>query len=151
MWDDNSECQPHLTLIFYTFIIQTVILVDSDLDPRNTSPQMASEEKSDLLQVYRVVGERIRDERKRQNITQDELAKEIGLTRTSITNVENGRQKLLLHTLFQIADYLGTSPVRLLPACNADTPVRLPDNLSSPIRNWIMHSISSANPKPLKK
>lgn len=112
---------------------------------------MASEKKSDSLQVYRVVGERIRDERKRQNITQDELAREIGLTRTSITNVENGRQKLLLHTLFQIANYLGTSPVRLLPGCDADTPIRLPDNLSSPIRNWIIHSISSANAKPLKK
>jgi transcriptional regulator with XRE-family HTH domain len=112
---------------------------------------MAAEEKPDLLQVYRMVGERIRVERKRQNITQDELAKEIGLTRTSITNMENGRQKFLLHTLVQIANYLGTSPARLLPASDVDAPIQLPDDLSRPVRNWIMHSISSANAKPLKR
>ena len=101
--------------------------------------------------VYNNVGARIRDERERRNFSQEMLANRVGLTRTSITNVENGRQKLLLHTLFQIADYLGTSPMRLLPACDPDTPVRLPNNLSNPIRNWIMHSISSTNAKPVKK
>jgi len=112
---------------------------------------MPAGEKSDFLQVYRVVGERIRNERKRQNITQDELATEIGLTRTSITNVEKGRQKILLHTLVQIAAYLGTSPERLLSTDDANAEIQLPDNLSAPVRNWIMHSISSTNANSLKK
>jgi transcriptional regulator with XRE-family HTH domain len=132
-------------------MIQTVILIDSELSHRKACDRMPAAEKSDFLEVYRIVGERIRDERKKLDITQDELAKEIGLTRTSITNVEKGRQKLLLHTLVQIAAYLGTSPERLLSTSDSTAPVELPDDLSGPVRNWIIHSISSANAKPLKK
>jgi len=132
-------------------MLQTVILIDSTHPTRKACKQMPAGEKPDFLQVYRMVGERIRDERKRQNITQDELANEIGLTRTSITNVEKGRQKLLLHTLVQIAAYLGTSPERLLSKSDPDAPVELPEDLSGPVRNWIIHSISSVNATPSRK
>jgi DNA-binding XRE family transcriptional regulator len=71
---------------------------------------------------YEEVGRRIRDARRRRKppLTQDGLAKLVGLTRTSITNVEQGRQKCLLHTLFDIATALQVEPAALLPATTAE-------------------------------
>lgn len=45
--------------------------------------------------------------RKRKRVTQIELAKAVGLERTSITNIEKGKQKISVHTLAAIADALG--------------------------------------------
>ena len=102
--------------------------------------------KPKWLEVYQMVGERVRAERKRQRITQDELASSIGLTRTSITNIEKGRQKVLLHTLVQIADYLGTSPARLLPPVwEKRVSVAVPQKVPPQVRNWIIHSIGTSN------
>ena len=58
----------------------------------------------------------VRDARKRRKpkMTQDGLAKMVGLTRTSITNVEKGRQKFLLHTLTDIARVLQVEPASLM-------------------------------------
>ncbi len=98
-------------------------------------------------QIYKMIGERIRHERQKRNLTQDQLATAVGLNRASITNVENGRQKILVHTLVQIADSLGTSPARFLTAFDADADVILPDNLSPAVRNWIMHSVEGSGAK----
>lgn len=91
-------------------------------------------------EIYKMIGERIRDERQKKRLTQDELASRIGLKRASITNVERGRQQLLVHTLLQIADSLGTSPAKLLTA-HTDAALMLPDDLSASVRNWILHSV----------
>src|SRR6266536_483215 len=109
------------------------------------SHPMGAAAKPNSLQIYQAVGERIRAERKRLKITQDELASEVGLTRTSITNLEKGKQKLLLHTLVQIADYLGTSPARLLPVSKAKLSLEFPDDTTRQVRNWIIHSIGPSN------
>jgi transcriptional regulator with XRE-family HTH domain len=101
--------------------------------------------KADELQIYQAVGERIRAERKKLKITQDELATQIGLTRTSITNLEQGKQKLLLHTLVQIAHCLGTSPARLLPNQKTQPSVEFPDDTTRQVRNWILHSIGRSS------
>jgi len=49
-------------------------------------------------------------------MSQAGLAAAVGLTRTSISNVEKGRQKLLLHTFFEVAETLEVDPARLLPS-----------------------------------
>lgn len=48
-------------------------------------------------------------------MTQEALAKKATLTRTSIINIEKGRQQILLHTLIDIATALHVSPVELIP------------------------------------
>jgi transcriptional regulator with XRE-family HTH domain len=101
-------------------------------------------EQADPPQIYKMIGERIRDERQKRHLTQDELASRVGLKRASITNVEKGRQKLLVHTLVQIADSLGTSPARFLTAFDTKAPIMLPDNLSASVRNWILHSVEGS-------
>ena len=37
------------------------------------------------------------------------------LSRTSVTNIERGRQPVQLHTLYKIAEILATEPTALLP------------------------------------
>ena len=66
--------------------------------------------------LYKEVGKRLKDFREnRSNLTQDRLAAEIGLKRTSITNIESGQQRLPLHTLFRICEVLRIEVKDLLP------------------------------------
>lgn len=69
----------------------------------------------EMEEVYREIGRRIRAEREALGFSQVDLAKEIGLTRTSITNIEAGRQRMLIHTLYDIANALGVAIACLYP------------------------------------
>ncbi len=53
-----------------------------------------------------VIGESIRKFRKIKNIKQEHLAAMLGLSRTSLVNIENGRQATTIDNLFKIADIL---------------------------------------------
>lgn len=95
---------------------------------------------------YVAVGKRIADARVLKRLTQDALARDIGLTRTSIVNIEKGRQQLLFHTLVQIAHVLKVEPVDLIPNI---VPVEFPvsDAISHFVedpggRAWIETSLS---------
>lgn len=57
---------------------------------------------------YEALGARIRSLRQGR-YTQQELAELVGLTRTSITNVERGTQRLMADQLFAVARALDTS------------------------------------------
>jgi transcriptional regulator with XRE-family HTH domain len=65
--------------------------------------------------LYQEVGGRIKEVRKMKGITQERLAESVSLTRTSLTNIEKGRQKILLHTFVEIASALQIEPSELLP------------------------------------
>jgi transcriptional regulator with XRE-family HTH domain len=54
-------------------------------------------------------------------MSQDAFAKAVGLSRTSITNIERGRQPVSLHTLYSMADILGVEAVDLLPPAPKNT------------------------------
>lgn len=71
--------------------------------------------------LYLAFGELIRmhRENRSQPMTQEKLGRLVGLSRTSITNIERGRQHATLHHLFAIAEALGVAPAALLPS--ADT------------------------------
>jgi transcriptional regulator with XRE-family HTH domain len=67
-------------------------------------------------------------------MTQDELARRVGMTRTSITNIEHGRQKVQLHTLYDIAAALDVPAQDLLPAARVAAEAiedRLPEELTA--------------------
>lgn len=59
------------------------------------------------LDINKVVGFNIRRLRLDQEMTQRELSEKVGLTRTSISNIEVGRQRLLVQALGVFADQLG--------------------------------------------
>lgn len=60
------------------------------------------------------VGVRIRMIRETLGLSQDELAKRVGLKRASVTNTEIGRQRLLMDGIERYATALGTTPKHLL-------------------------------------
>jgi len=51
----------------------------------------------------------------KKGLTQERLAELVSLTRTSITNIEKGRQKLPINTLYVLANALGAEARDLLP------------------------------------
>jgi transcriptional regulator with XRE-family HTH domain len=76
-------------------------------------------------QIYRVFGSRLREAREQADVTQEELARRVDLSRTSITNIEKGRQRVLLHQLLDLAGALKVAPSDLMPADGAaEAPLR---------------------------
>lgn len=65
--------------------------------------------------LYQIIGQRIREFREKRGVTQGYLSERINLTRTSVANMEAGRQKVRLESLYQISDVLRISPHDLLP------------------------------------
>lgn len=69
----------------------------------------------DERRLYRLIGSQLRQRRVDAGLTQAELAERAGLLRTSVTNIEAGRQKAPLHVLYAIcaamkADVRGVLP-----------------------------------------
>ena len=83
--------------------------------PQITATAIAHEE------FYRAFGEAVRAGRDACSppLTQAELGLRIGLSRTSIVNIEQGRQGVLLHAGMDIARALGVSLEGLLARCVA--------------------------------
>jgi transcriptional regulator with XRE-family HTH domain len=83
----------------------------------------------DWAGFYAQIGSRIRQAREEKKITQDHLASIVSLSRTSITNIEKGRQKLLLHTFLEIATALQVRPENLLPEAGVQLEQKLEEYL----------------------
>ncbi len=97
--------------------------------------------------LYTYVGKAIREARRGRGLAQTNLASVVGLTRTSISNIENGRQKILLHTFFEIARALDVDPLHLLPphepvTREVSTP-KLPSDLPASDRAFIEAALGS--------
>jgi len=92
-------------------------------------------------EFYEGLGRRINDTRKQRGLTQEELAERVGLTRTSITNIEKGRQKVLSHLLVELSDALNVPLSDLLP--NPDAQARALEAMPSIARDWIEKTVGS--------
>lgn len=66
--------------------------------------------------MYEQIGRRIRVERQRKGFSQERLAQAAGLSRASIVNVERGRQKVMVHSLYAIANVLEIDVYALMPS-----------------------------------
>jgi transcriptional regulator with XRE-family HTH domain len=69
-----------------------------------------------MTSIYGEIGMRIKTAREQCEMTQKQLADTINLKRTSVTNIEAGRQRFDIETLYGIAAALGTSIYELLPS-----------------------------------
>lgn len=102
--------------------------------------------------LYRDFGRQLRARRRRAHLTQEQLAERVGLSRTSITNIEKGTQHIPLHVLYQLAGALGTKPADLLPEEPRAAEIALPDEvretvlraLSERDREWVTRVVRSA-------
>ena len=69
----------------------------------------------DDSRLHRVLGARVRQLRERAGDSQGDLAGALGLSRTSVVNVEAGRQRPPLATVYRIARRYGVEVSALLP------------------------------------
>ena len=79
--------------------------------------------------LYLEIGARIKGRRKTLNLKQEALARQLGISRGSLANIETGRQKMLVHQLYHYAAELGLRPADLLPppdASGGTEPAELP-------------------------
>jgi transcriptional regulator with XRE-family HTH domain len=95
---------------------------------------------------YKKVGESIRAKRKERGLSQEGLARAIGLKRPSMSNIEKGRQNILLHTFCDIAETLDTNANALLPELVLHEPVNIPDlhSYSKKVRAFVEAGINTA-------
>jgi transcriptional regulator with XRE-family HTH domain len=70
---------------------------------------------------YEQFGRRVRNARIEQRLNQEALGRQVGLERSSISNIEKGRQRVQLHMLLEFANALGIPPGELLPDTTADS------------------------------
>jgi DNA-binding XRE family transcriptional regulator len=69
-------------------------------------------EKNDL---YRVIGEQIKAKRRENFLKQENLAAKVELTRSSIAQIEAGKQAPSIFLLYQLCDALKISVFDILP------------------------------------
>jgi transcriptional regulator with XRE-family HTH domain len=65
--------------------------------------------------LYREFGIALANERRRKHHSQAQFGAKIGLSRTSVTNIECGRQPIQLHQLYLFASILQIDISKLLP------------------------------------
>ena len=86
----------------------------SDIDIQNAVSHSLIQVQN--LEIYIEFGRLVKQSRLRLKLTQGDLAKRVGMSRTSITNIELGYQKILLHQVFLIAEALNIEVSYLLPS-----------------------------------
>lgn len=79
---------------------------------------------------YRLIGRRIREERKKLGLTQDALARKVGISVNFLSLIENGRN-MSMETLAKLANAFGVSIDYLL----CDVLVTGKDNITAQIEN----------------
>ncbi|WP_202801895.1 helix-turn-helix domain-containing protein [Rhodovulum sp. PH10] len=109
--------------------------------------------------IYPIIGERVRQRRKTFKLKQEVLAEKVGMSRATVANIETGRQNVLVHQLFALAEALEIEPQALLPdkdlrptteergkAAVAPT-VPLPADLKPQYREQVMRVFAEAAPE----
>jgi DNA-binding XRE family transcriptional regulator len=95
---------------------------------------------------YVEVGRRVRLHREATRLSQEQLAKHLRLTRSSVANLEAGQQRISAETLVAVSQVLGVDLAELLPsrAPTADVQSMIPPGLPRKIRRWITDTVAKA-------
>jgi transcriptional regulator with XRE-family HTH domain len=98
---------------------------------------------------YEQLGKQIRKARIDAKVTQEQLARALRLTRTSVTNIERGRQPVMTHVLLQIATTLNTTITDLIPATESVSPNRQVKSqlkkLPEQKREWVTRILATSS------
>jgi transcriptional regulator with XRE-family HTH domain len=101
---------------------------------------------SEQRDFYRGLGAAIRRERLDHGWTQRDMANELSISRTSLANIELGRQQVLLHHVVEIAARLGVSIAELLPAREDgrhEAVGRALDALPAEQQDWVRETLTT--------
>jgi transcriptional regulator with XRE-family HTH domain len=123
---EMSISETHIRLYYKLFVSLTLLQEKCSILAVPINPSDKS--------VYVNFGALVSKWRKKRHKSQEALAAELGLSRTSITNIERGRQHVQLHTLFALARILNIEPSDLLPSEAKDAPSNL---LSAKETTWL--------------
>lgn len=99
----------------------------------HTEPMNEAEE-----QLFQYIGQRLRERRQAIDVTQADLAQRLGILRSSLANIESGRQRVPLITLYRLCFELNSDLTSMLPSVDTIVP-----------RNTIVVTPESAPPKTL--
>ncbi len=98
--------------------------------------------------LYERIGKEIKHFREQLNLTQSDLAERIGVTRTSISNLESGRQRVPIDTLFAICEVLRIEPRDILPTIEEARKMQrgfnvdeIKENFDTQSADWILKLI----------
>jgi transcriptional regulator with XRE-family HTH domain len=94
---------------------------------------------------YREFGRRLREARRSVGMTQAVLADSVGLSRTSITNIERGKQHIPLHLLPELAAALGDDALGLVPPLANGTLKPMIADLSPSDRAWVRRVVEGSD------
>jgi transcriptional regulator with XRE-family HTH domain len=105
--------------------------------------------------LYVALGRALRQARRVKELTQEQIGTRVGMTRTSITNIESGSQAIAVHQLVALARAIGVDPIQLLagalqqtPADQLDSIAQLSSTVEAPeLRRWVT-SLASAPAAP---
>lgn len=92
-------------------------------------------------------GGKVRAARDSANMTQEQLAEAVGVSRTAITNLESGKQGTTIEMLFKLAVALKREPVSLLPKESGVDSEILGKNASA-IEQLLSHQGGNGNELP---
>ncbi len=111
--------------------------------------------------IYIALGEAVATRRKKLGLTQTDIAANVGLSRASVANIECGRQKVLLHHVYLLAQALKLpSIMSLIPNAllRADTGIDLDisrddisDKQKAQVSDALMAAFANANLTPTPK
>lgn len=97
---------------------------------------------------YRELGKKLSQLRREAKITQAALAQAVGLSRTSIVNIEKGRQPVAIDLAVRMATSLGKSLVDLIPEVDPTPTIRdiasELKKISPGARPWVERVITGA-------
>lgn len=93
------------------------------------------------------IGDRIRAERERQGLTQDELAKRMGYKYRSSVNKIEGKESLPTSKLQRVADALGVSPATLTGWDDPNDSYAVKELLSDPELHFLTEAKRTMTPE----
>ena len=107
------------------------------------------QKESDTMAIdYAIIGERIRDERKRQGLTQEDLSDQIDVSVVFMSRVERGETKINLNRLAQISAVLNLPLEKLIKGTSFQSENYLDDDLyniiiqCSPAKQRLIYNIA---------
>lgn len=87
------------------------------------------------------IGKEIARLRERQDLRQEDMAKQVGLSRTSISNIERGEHVPTLWVLYRICQTLGVEVQEVLPRQDVVFPVKKKrDDPTTPLLNLALQA-----------
>jgi transcriptional regulator with XRE-family HTH domain len=96
------------------------------------------------MDIKIILGENIRNYRKKRNLTQDELAEKLDISQKHLSNIEVGRKFVTAPLLERISDILKVSPSLLFYSGSID---ELDNNILKQIDNIINEELKNSQEK----